>query len=102
MPIVPYVQDVEAYKRHFRNMDSNMDSTKKVHTVEPLHPEENEAQVVVKMVSPVQASIDRAKALLEKEKSKKEQTGVQTDEDRGQTTLLARRPKKKKGKAPWE
>ena len=69
MPIIPYVQDLEAYRRHFRNLDSN----NKIHTVEEIKkPEKTEEKpVVVKVVSPTQQSVERAEALVEKEKKKK-------------------------------
>ena len=69
MPIVPYRPDLEAYRKHYRNLDG----AKKFHTVEKSKESEKPEQkpVVVKLVSPTQQSVERAEALVAKEKKEK-------------------------------
>jgi hypothetical protein len=78
MSIVPYKPDLEAYRKHFRNLDS----TKKFHKVEKTkRPDPTEEKtVVVNLVSPTQQTVERAEALVAREKKDK---------------------KKKKKKTPW-
>jgi hypothetical protein len=68
MPIVPYIQDLEAYKHHFQNLEPG----RKLHPVKSLKVvEETQKPVVLKIVSPTQQAVERAEALVKKEKKQK-------------------------------
>ena len=69
MPIVPYKPDLEAWKHHFKNLDNG----KQLQIVKTSKkPEETtKSPFVVETVSPTQQTIERAEALVAKQKKKK-------------------------------
>ena len=70
--LIPLVQDLEAWKHHFREMAKG--NRHKQYVVKGLGSQTEKNPINIKMVSPTETAIERAKALVEnkpKEKRKK-------------------------------
>ena len=70
--LIPLVQDLEAWKHHFREMAKG--NRHKQYVVKGLGSQTEKNPINIKMVSPTESAVERAKALVEnkpKEKRKK-------------------------------
>ena len=64
--LIPLVQDLEAWKHHFREMAKG--NRHKQYVVKRLGSQTEKNPINIKMVSPTEAAVERAKALVHLEK----------------------------------
>ena len=64
--LIPLVQDLEAWKHHFREMAKG--NRHKQYVVKGLGSQTEKNPINIKMVSPTEAAVERAKALVHLEK----------------------------------
>lgn len=67
--IIPYISVADNWKKHFTNMvsDNNL-KRKKIYIVGKNQHGKGDADAIIKMVTPTKEAIDRARAIMSKEK----------------------------------